>query len=378
MSATRVKLYQRLSIPGYPIVKVQYSRNGIPLKDSRTTGYYLRYRQDSKRHCDPAGGELIEAENKRKALELQLFAGVKPETVPQTQPGSITVADAVAQYFANLEAQGKAPKSVRTYRYAINGFAAVCLKTYIDEVTKQDLIDYMGWLRKQPQRARKHSNPERTYFNKVSHVAIFLKAFGKPNLLKSTEYPSYDEKPVKAHSDQELDVLYAAANGEERFLLDFFLGTAVRDGEAAHAEYTDLTGNVLEVKRKPHLGWSPKKHVMRRITIPSSLADAIRERQKKSDSPLIFVNGGGRPNGHLLRDLQELAKRAGADFHVELHKLRKTAASRWARFLPVHRIQGLLGHKSLETTQRYLSDCDLESGEMQRGVDAAMFTPSAK
>ena len=209
----------------------------------------------------------------------------------------------------------------------------------------------------------------------MSHVAIFLKAFGKPNLLKSTEYPPFDEKPVKAHTDAELNLLFAAANDKERFMLDYFLGTAARDGEAAHAEYTDLAGNVIEIKRKPHLGWSPKKHVYRKITVPQVLADAIRVRQKESDSPLIFPNGGGRPNQHLLRDLQELAKRAGANFHTELHRLRKTATTRWARHLPVHRIQILLGHKSLETTQRYLADCDLEGGEMQRAMDAAMFQP---
>jgi len=378
MSATQVKLYQRLNTPGYPIIKVQYSRNGIPLKDSRTTGYYLRYRQDGKRHCDPVGGELIEAENKRKALELQLFVGVKPETVPQTQPGRVTIADAVSTYFANLEAQGKDPKSIRTYRYAIDGFVASCQKTFVDEIEKQDVFNFLGWLRKQPVRKRKHGNPERTYFNKVSHVAIFLKAFGKPNLLKSTEYPPFDEKPVKAHTDAELNLLYAAANDKERFLLEYFLGTGVRDGEAAHAEYGDLSGNILEIKRKPHLNWNPKKHVQRKVAIPQVLADAIRERQAVSSSTLIFPNGGGRPNQHLLRDLQDLAAKAGANFHTELHRLRKTCATRWAKHLPVHRIQQLLGHKSLETTQRYLADCDLEGGEMQRAVDAAMFQPSAK
>jgi integrase len=381
-----VKLYQRLNTRGFPIVSVDYSRNGIPIKDPHATSYYLRYRLDGKRQCPPAGNDLLEAENQRKSLEIRLFAAERsgarsPEPTganAQAQTRRIKIVDAVSTYFANLEAQGKDPKSIRTYKIAVDGFVASCSKMFVDEIEKQDVFNYLGWLRKQPQRKRKHSNRERTYFNKVSHVAIFLKAFGKSNLLKSTEYPTYDEKPVKAHTDAELNLLYAAADDKERFLLDFFLGIAVRDGEAAHAEYTDLTGNVLEIKRKPHLGWNPKKHVQRKVTIPQVLADAIRERQTASSNTLIFPDGVGKPNQHLLRDLQDLATKAGANFHTELHRLRKTCATRWAKHLPVHRIQQLLGHKSLETTQRYLADCDLEGGEMQRAVDAAMFQPSAK
>lgn len=40
---------------------------------------------------------------------------------------------------------------------------------------RQDLIDCMGWLRKRPRKERKHTNPERTYFNRVSYVTIFLR-----------------------------------------------------------------------------------------------------------------------------------------------------------------------------------------------------------
>jgi len=40
------------------------------------------------------------------------------------------------------------------------------------------MLDFMGWMRKQPLPKRRRSNPNRTYNNKVSYVAIFLKEFG--------------------------------------------------------------------------------------------------------------------------------------------------------------------------------------------------------
>ena len=61
---------------------------------------------------------------------------------------------------------------------------------------------------------RKHSNPERTLANKVGDVRIFLKEFGITKLLKKNEEPKYHEKKVVAHPDDELDVLYGAADAE--------------------------------------------------------------------------------------------------------------------------------------------------------------------
>jgi hypothetical protein len=69
------------------------------------------------------------------------------------------------------------------------------------------LIDFMGWLRKQPPKLRKEGtprkprrsgDPNRTYFNKVNNVVIFLSAHGINRLLKKSEYPKFAEKPVAA------------------------------------------------------------------------------------------------------------------------------------------------------------------------------------
>jgi hypothetical protein len=152
----------------------------------------------------------------------------------------------------------------------------------VEDVTKQDIINFMGWLRKQPSPRRKNSNPERTYANKVGYVAIFLKAFGVSKLLKKSEYPQFEEKMVTAHTDEELEYVYAHADAEQRFLLDFGLNSGFRDGELSYSEYSDLVGNTLEVRRKPHLGWKPKKHHCRKVTVSQKFADAFRAHGKKS------------------------------------------------------------------------------------------------
>ena len=378
----QAKLYQRLRTKGFPWVVCPVAKNGTPKPSREALQFGVRYTLNGDRELEtfPTLDEAVATLKSRNVHFYATHNGVAmPQGTPKGSESRITIESAVVTYFANLVAQGKDPKTIKTYRVAVDGFVASCSKKYIDEIEKQDLFDYMTWLRNKPLPTRKHSNPNRTYNNKLSHTVIFLKAFGKERLLKKSEYPPYEEKTVSAHPDTELTLLYAHADENERFLLDFFLGCAPRDLEAAHAEYSDLKGNVLEIKRKPHLNWKPKQHHCRKITVPQSLVDFTRKREKKSDSQLLFPNGDGLPNHHLLRDLQNLAKRAGANFHTELHKLRKTAATRWAvAGMPVHVIQRLLGHKSLETTQRYLADVDLSGEVMQKAVEAAAFKPPVK
>jgi integrase len=285
----------------------------------------------------------------------------------------ITLAAAAEKYFENCEARGVDPETIRKYRAVIDQFVEHCGVTYVDECrdNKQVLLNYMGWLRKQPPPKRKHSNPERTLANKVGDVRIFLKEFGITRLLKKNEEPKYHEKKVVAHPDDELDVLYGAAAADEIFLLDFFIGSMARDHEA-YGKYgdPDLTGTTLTLYGK--------HHKTRTVEITERLADVIRERRRRNKSTRLFVNRNGRPDKHLLRKLQNLAEKARAQFHTELHKLRKTGASRrHLANVPLPTLMLELGHESLSVTQDYLADVR-KPGEAKKAVADADFIPKPK
>jgi integrase len=327
-----------------------------------------------------ADTDALEAQRKRKQrLALDEFnrlsgkASAKNAVVLPDSVGRITLAAAAAEYFANCEARGLDPESIRKYRAAVDPFVEHCAVAYLDECrdNKQVLLNYMGWLRKQPLPKRKHSNPERTLANRVGDVRIFLKEFGITKLLKKNEEPKYHKKIVVAHPDDELDVLYSAADAEETFLLDFFIGSMARDHEA-YGKYghPDLTGTTLTLYGK--------HHKTRTVEISQRLTDAIRERRKRSNSKALFVNRNGKPDKHLLRRLQNIAEKAGAEFHTELHKLRKTGASRrYLAGVPLPTLMLELGHESLAVTQDYLADVR-KPGEAKRAVTDADFVPKHK
>ena len=64
--------------------------------------------------------------------------------------------------------------------------------------------------------------------------------------------------------------------------------------------------------------------------------------------------------------------RSSASSEHDLHRLRKTCATRWLQNgVNLMDIKTWLGHKSLETTELYLSDTKHIGSEMQANIDKA-------
>jgi hypothetical protein len=67
----------------------------------------------------------------------------------------------IQKHSGNLHSQGKDPKTIRAYKVAVEEFRKSCTKKFLSEIGRQDLIDFMGWLRKQPPKLRKDGTPRK-------------------------------------------------------------------------------------------------------------------------------------------------------------------------------------------------------------------------
>ncbi len=186
----------------------------------------------------------------------------------------------------------------------------------------------------------------------------------------------YVEKPPKPYTKDELDALFSAMDEEEKLLYSLFLNSGVRDAEMQNTEYADFNWvkHTLHVQPKPWRnfrlkGKKKKKSAKDRfIPIPAKLVSKLKDRMRQryaQPHDLVFPNGKGKPDGHFLRKLKAIAKKAGVE-GAELHRFRKTYADTLhEEGVSVNTIRIRLGHESLDVTLAYLKGKDAESEEAQ-------------
>jgi integrase len=301
------------------------------------------------------------------------------------------------QNFLAETAKSKSRKTLAGYRLHLNQFLAANPKIhFVDEVTTDTLKGFRDFLANE-------GFAERTQHNRIITMLSFLKEHGiKHDFSLADDLPSIDEEPAIPYESEELKKLFAAMDPEESIRYKFFLGTACRDKEVTYAAWSDIdfTKGLYHVRPKKDVGFTIKNHETRTVKMPAELVDLLKARKKHAPHPRwIFVNEDGRPDNHFLRKFKRIAHRAGLNCghcetvvtkgryetkhevkvscktdpvcrHFYLHRLRKTCATRWEQAgIPVRTIQSMLGHKSLETTQKYLGVGNLDA--MAHKFDAA-------
>jgi integrase/recombinase XerD len=145
-------------------------------------------------------------------------------------------------------------------------------------------------------------------------------------------------------------------------LFRFFLMTGFREQETIYVAWknVDSSGGVVQVRHKPQYGWTPKAYKEREVPAPAELiAELLKAKPATAKATdLIFTAPEGGPNGHMLRILKRVAKRAGLDpDDCWLHKFRATFATTALQGgVDIRTVGKWLGHsdKDLTSTMRYL------------------------
>lgn len=343
------------------------------------------------------GYTLDEAIESADQLQKVLDATAKGLKVEGGEDFNRAPIKGAVELFLSETAKSKGRKTLAAYRLHLNQFLAANKKIrFVDEVSADTIKGFRDFLVRE-------GFAEKTLHNRIVTVLSFLKKHGiKTDFKLADDLPSVDEEPAIPFESDELKKLFAAMDPEESIRYKFFLGTACRDKEVTFASWADIdfSKGLYHVRPKKDAGFTIKNHETRTIKMPAELVSLLKARKKNAPDPRwIFVNDDGRPDNHFLRKLKRIAKRAGLNCghcrtvvtkgkyenkrEVEvtcatdpvcknfyLHRLRKTCATRWEQHgVPIRTIQYLLGHKSLETTQKYLGVGSLDA--MSSKFDAA-------
>jgi integrase len=309
-----------------------------------------------------ARAKMRESDLLTGAINVAKNAPVVPVPAQSEKPARLTVDEAMERYLRN--ASTKSPRTFHGYTYTMKQFRESCQKQFLDEINKQDLYDFVTYLRIQ-------ELSDRTIHNRVEEVVGLLRHY---DILNVTIKVKYTEKQIRAYTREEVRSLFTVCGTEDRLVFEFFLGSGCRESEVAHACWEDINFEAKTYTIREHLeiGFQPKDREEREVPLPDALVASLRQRrQMYPDAKLIFPNKQGRPEGHFLRRLQTIVKNAGLAGKWELHKFRKTFATMHHEEagISARTLQKWLGHSSLETTLAYLEAADIRSERTRQQVN---------
>lgn len=264
------------------------------------------------------------------------------------------------------------PKSVQGYLTLVRQHLAWLRErgVAIAEVTSQDLLAYQGellGLRKRDGKAYSTAHQMRQVtVLKSLYGFLHRRGFLLTNPAGSLEYPHVEERlPRSVLSREEARRLVTAPGSErplelrDRAILETLYATGIRAGELASLKTDDV--DTEERLLRVVLGKGRKD---RNVPLTHAAAEAIeaylvqaRPRiQGARRAPLLFLalRGGRMHDDTLNAVIGAWAKKAGIEKHVTCHTLRHTAATHLLKGgADIRHIQKLLGHASLQTTERY-------------------------
>lgn len=386
--AKTAKGWQRVPLVTGPNGRIKFGWGMVDGQPTHLPGgrFQLRF-YDGPRLCyENAGATAAEAQTSLQrrgylleAKGLAKSAGVKVVVEEQKRQ---TIRKAAEVFIADSIARGTT-ESHKVARVAIDEFLGVTSKEYVDQIDRNDVLQYHASLRKRGMSAR-------TVANKDARLRAFLRFSGVDVKTALPPKPRFETKLPTIYSKEQIGAILAAANEYLRTAIELGLKCGLREQEIIHLEWADIdfTHSVLRVRSKPLYGFKVKDSEERDIPVPSDLLRLLKERRGDAKpNVLVLPAERGGPNKKLLRLLKALAKKSGLNCgHCEgcqgvnkecqqwqLHKLRRTYGTTLLRNgVDLATVQRFMGHSDLQSTMRYLQPAGAK--EAHASINAISWT----
>jgi integrase len=362
MKSHKVTIYIRLcDEPGRPFERLRV-RN--PRQCGARDYYCLRVsgKWEFFAEDDPARTDLNAALARQFGREQKLRLGAAAPAVPMKAEapsagdGDTTVRRAITKYIDALYAENNLrPRTIKDKQTELERWADNCPAQRIEDVTRQHLIAFRDWFRKE-------GYAEWTTKTNLTTVVTMLKhnpVKQVTGLLKPEDWPVIEDTEPEPYTVEEVLALQSVATEFERLLIRFFIGTGCRDMEVATLEWDDIdfVRKTVRIHKKVlnDFGlWKPKTRAgTRTIPISDALCRDLKAAKAKSTNTLVFPAPHGGVDRHFLRIIQGLAKHAGVR-GAKLHRFRDTyITDQVQRGVDLLTLRVWVGHENLETLKLY-------------------------
>jgi integrase len=305
------------------------------------------------------------------------------------------VADEMARYLVELRGKKRSDATLKLFREAFEDWDDYCrvvrVSDYVEGLKKENFLSFGEWLGTDRAVARtkngveltvtKKHNGQTTVSNKLRRMSQWqrwsMKLEPGKGLITVGDAPIDDDTEVEEYTREELDKFFAACKPDEHLLFTFFLESGFREKEVSTLPWSDLnlTTGIVKVQKRPEYGFTPKNRMSRSVKLPTVLAARLTIwRSQNLTAKLVFPSLiPDVPDGHMLRRLKQVAKRAGLNADEWwLHKFRATYATGLLRGgMDIKQVQVLLGHRDIGSTMKYLAAIHVE--RMGTQIDSIQF-----
>jgi len=354
---SRVNILKRVKIGArWKLLSIPRNDKGNPNWAALPEGrYFIEWYLGGKRRREFGGTTVAQAleSQRRKRHELEgRHLGLPGFEKAGEHPKNLPLHIAVSKYLDQVQTLKK-PNTLRKYRAVLERFSEYFAnRSHVQDVSADDLNQFIVDLMKNQHMAAN------TVIHNVIIIAQFLKRQGRPNITRELHLPGRITTLPCEYREEELARFFAACNETERVLFSTFLMTGLREQEVVHLIWTDINFElrVVRVTAKPALAFYPKRWEEREVPITARSAELLRSHPKRADSQFVFPSRTGNREQHMLDRCKAVAARAELDAgKFDLKTFRSTYATRMLRAgFDVRTVQHWMGHKSLETTMRYL------------------------
>lgn len=369
----RVNIVKQIKIDGRWVLRsIPKKKNGQRDWAALPEGsYFIEWRENGKRMRLPAGHTTAQAlESQRiKRAELSAFeVGILARPAPSAAPDEPLVLSALLDRYLDQINTLKKPNTHRKYDAVLTRFAEHFGGRTLDSISIEELNSFVVKLKKQGLSAN-------TVLHNVIIIAQFAKRNGRANLTRELQLPEKVVSLPRQYSDEDLAAFFAASTAWERALFSTFLLTGFREQEVMYLFWSDLNLKLrtVRVTAKPGFGFSPKRSEEREVPVPQQLAQLLESHPRRDGCPFVFPSPAGNREQNMLLRCKDVAERAGLDpAQFDLKTFRSTFATRALRSgFDVRTVQHWMGHKSLETTMRYL----VPAQDVHDRLDLAISVP---
>jgi len=278
---------------------------------------------------------------------------------------------AVKRLNQELVVAGYSPRTIKMYCIYLREFLGN-VKKRPEEISREDIVGFL---------AGKKSNENvsnATLALVHSSLKFYFHNVLRRKIIEEIKVPKKAKKIPSILSKAEIvELIKASEPGRDRLIVEFLYSSGCRVSEAAKLKAEDLDlGNFVGRVR------GGKGNKDRTIILSKAWCAEIKAhlKKKKVKTPFIFSKKNGKPisTDTIQRMIRETAKKAGIQKEVTPHKLRHSYATHLLEAGEnIRKIQELLGHSNLNTTQIYTQVSTEELRKVVSPLDKLRGRPRA-